>query len=229
MDTQPKRELVFLLDVDNTLLDNDRVKADIAARLSEILPHEAAKRFWELYEEARSEHGVVSYPMTLKKFAAVYKDKAAVQKVSDLINKWPYAQYLFPGTMPAIRHMDAMGEVAILSDGDQVYQPRKIAVSGLADAVGPKNVLIYDHKEDCFPDVMRRLPGDHYVLVDDKEDILSHAKALMGARLTTVWVKQGHYAHDPKHYRKPDADIALQSIGEICNLSKEQFLGHLGE
>ena len=119
--------------------------------------------------------------------------------------------------------METMGEVAILSDGDSVYQPLKIAHAGLAEAVGLQDVLIYTHKETCFDDVTRRLPGDHYVLVDDKEKILALAKVVLGDKLTTVWVKQGHYAHDPAQYRKPDPDLTLENIGEICKLSKEDF------
>jgi FMN phosphatase YigB (HAD superfamily) len=225
METKPKRELVFLLDVDNTLLDNDRAKADMAARLLEILGDEGSKRFWELYEAARKDLDVVSYPETLRRFAASWKDKAAVERAADVVNNVRYAKYVYPGSLPAIRHMSAMGEVAILSDGDEVYQPHKIEVAGLADAVGPEDVLIYSHKETCFPDVMQRLPGDHYVLVDDKETILAHAKGLLGGKLTTVWVKQGHYAHDPTQYIKPDPDITLESIGDICGLTKEDFLG----
>ncbi len=225
MDTKPKRELVFLLDVDNTLLDNDRAKADMAARLLEILGDEGSKRFWELYEQARKELDVVSYPETLRRFAESWKDKAAAQRAADVVNNLPYEQYVYPGSLPAIRHLSTLGEVAILSDGDEVYQPHKIAVAGLAEAVGPEDVLIYSHKETCFPDVMHRLPGDHYVLVDDKETILAHAKGILGSKLTTVWVKQGHYAQDPTQYIKPDPDIALESIGDICGLTKADFLG----
>jgi len=226
MDTKPKDELVFLLDVDDTLLDNDRVKSDIAARLSEILPEEGTRLFWQLYEEVRKELSVVSYPETLRRFSAAWSDKAQVQQITDMINNWPYTQYVYPGTMPAIRHMDTMGNVAILSDGDLDYQPRKIAAAGLADAVGPEDVLIYTHKDECLADVRRRLPAGHYVLVDDKEEILAHAKEMFGNDMTTVWVKQGHYAHDPARYRKPDPDIVLETIGDICGLSKEDFSGH---
>ena len=120
--------------------------------------------------------------------------------------------------------METLGEVAILSDGDEVYQPRKIASAGLAEAVEPEDVLIYTHKETCFADVMRRLPGDHYVLVDDKEKILALAKEVLGSKLTTVWVKQGHYAHDPAQHRQPDPDITIESISDICGLGRADFV-----
>jgi len=220
----PKNELVFLLDVDNTLLDNDRVKADMAARLLEILGDEGSKRFWDLYEEVRKELDVVSYPETLRRFTTEWNDRDAARQAANFINNLPYKEYVYPGAFDAIHRMETMGEVAILSDGDSVYQPLKIAHAGLAEAVGLQDVLIYTHKETCFDDVTRRLPGDHYVLVDDKEKILALAKVVLGDKLTTVWVKQGHYAHDPTQYRKPDPDITLETIAEVCKLGKEDYL-----
>lgn len=220
-----QRELVFLLDVDNTLLDNDRSKADMQAALLKILGERGVKRFWKLYEEVRKELDVVSYPETLKRFAHSWEDKRIAENVADLINNWPYRKYVYPGTFPALECLSRLGEVAILSDGDSDYQPRKIANAGLTEAVGgPADVLIYTHKETCFEDVMRRLPASHYVLVEDKEKLLAGAKEFMGDRVTTIWVRQGHYAHDPKEYRKPDPDIVLDSIGDLCNLDKENFI-----
>ncbi|MEO8286873.1 MAG: HAD family hydrolase [Chloroflexota bacterium] len=225
MNAKPHRDLVFLLDVDNTLLDNDKAKEDMAAKLLDILGKDGAERFWDLYEEVRKDLDVVSYPETLTRFAKSWKDKLVAERAADLINNWPYTSYVYSGTLPAIRHMENMGEVAILSDGDDDYQPRKIANAGLADAVGPDDLLIYTHKETCFPEVMQRMPGDHYVLVDDKERLLALAKEQLGSKLTTVWVRQGKYAHDPKQYRKPDPDITIETIGDICDLSKQDFLG----
>jgi FMN phosphatase YigB (HAD superfamily) len=225
MATQPKQEIVFLLDVDDTLLDNDKVKADIAARLEEMLPPEGTQLFWQIYEEVRKELSVVNYPETLKRFAERWPDKAAAQQIADMINNWPYREYVYPGAIESIRHMESMGNAAILSDGDLLYQPHKIVSAGLADLVGPDDVLIYTHKEQCFADVRHRLPADHYVLVDDKEEILARSKELFGNDMTTVWVKQGHYANDPTRYRKPDPDIVLDRIGDIVKLSKGQFLG----
>jgi len=220
-----KLDLVFLLDVDDTLLDNDRAKADMEAALLKMLGEQGAARFWELYEEVRKELTVVNYPQTLRRFADSWQDKVVAEKAADIINNWPYANYVYPGTFPALECLSRLGNVAILSDGDEDYQPRKIANAGLTKAVGgPADVLIYTHKETCFEDVMRRLPGKHYVLVDDKEKILALAKEQLGEKLTTVWVKQGHYAHDPKQYRKPDPDITLDKIGDICKLSKADFL-----
>lgn len=226
MQSKEHSKLVFLLDVDNTLLDNDRAKSDMQRQLLETLGQEGADRFWHLYEEVRNELDVVSYPEVIKRFAGSWKDKVIAQKAADLINQMPYGKYVYPGTMPALEHLSRLGDVAILSDGDEDYQPRKIANAGLTEAVGgPADVLIYTHKETCFEDVMQRLPADHYVLVDDKEKILAGAKDFMGDCLTTIWVKQGHYAADPKFYRKPDPSIVLDHIGQLCDLGVEDFEG----
>jgi FMN phosphatase YigB (HAD superfamily) len=224
MSDKHAERLVFLFDVDNTLLDNDRTKADMQAALLKMLGKRGSERFWKLYEEVRKELDVVSYPETLKRFAEGWKEQEIAEQAADLINNWPYKEYLYPGSLPALEHVTQLGEVAILSDGDGDYQPRKIASAGLTEAVGgPADVLIYTHKDQCFEDVMRRLPGRHYVLVEDKEKLLAAAKEFIGDRVTTVWVKQGHYAHDPQHYRKPDPDITLDSIGDLCKLGKDDF------
>lgn len=228
MERQPKphNKLVFLLDVDNTLLDNDKSKADMQAALLELLGDEGAKRFWQLYEEVREEIDVVSYPETLKRFATTWKDRQIAEKAADLINSWPYDEYLYPGTLPALEHLSTMGDVAILSDGDEDYQPRKIMCAGLTEAVGgPADVLIFTHKEHSLDEVTRVLPAQNYVLVDDKERILAGAKEHLGDRLTTVWVKQGHYATDPRYYRKPDPDIVLDKIVDLCQLKEADFVG----
>lgn len=226
MGNKQEQDLVFLFDVDNTLLDNDRAKRDMQAALLKLLGEDGAKRFWQLYEDVRKELDVVSYPETLKRFAKGWKDREIAQKAADLINHWPYREYLYPGSLPALEYLTDLGEIGIVSDGDEDYQPRKIANAGLTDAVGgPADVLIYTHKETCFEDVMRRLPGRHYVLVEDKEKLLAAAKEFMGDRVTTIWVRQGHYANDPAQYRKPDPDIVLESIGDLRNLCKSDFTG----
>jgi hypothetical protein len=219
-------DLVFLLDVDNTLLDNDRAKADIQAALLKMLGPEGSKRFWDLYEEVRKETEVVDYPETLRRFADTEQEKQIAEKVADLINHWPYREYLYPDTLPALEYLNKLGEVAILSDGDTDYQPRKIANAGLTHAVGgPSDVLVFIHKQCELQDVVKRLPGKHYVFVDDKEKLLAEIKEELGDLATTVWVKQGHYATDPGQYRKPDPELTIQHIGDVCNISKEQFEG----
>jgi len=224
MTLTPEQDIVFLFDVDNTLIDNDSAKADMKKTLLELLGTEGNERFWELYEEVRKELDVVDYPETLRRFADSWEDKEVARKAADLINNWPYRKYLYPGSLAALEHLGKLGNTAILSDGDEDYQPRKIANAGLTKAVGgPADVLIYTHKDQCFEDVMQRLPGRHYVLVEDKEKLLAAAKEFMGDDVTTVWVKQGHYAHDPKHYRKPDPDLVLEKIGALTRLGREDF------
>jgi FMN phosphatase YigB (HAD superfamily) len=224
MNAKAPRELMFFFDVDNTLLDNDRAKADMEAQLMEVLGQGGSKRFWELYEEVRKEGGVVSYPRTIARFEEEWPDKVAAYHAANIVNGLPYEEYLFPGTVAALRRVSGMGDVAILSDGDPEYQPRKIARAGLSRIVGYKDVLVFVDKQEELLGLMQQLPARHYVLVDDKESILANAKTIMGEKLTTVWVQQGHYAHDPKFYREPAPDITLASIGDLCNLKKSDFL-----
>ncbi|MDQ6693361.1 MAG: HAD family hydrolase [Chloroflexota bacterium] len=225
MQVRQKVSLVFLLDVDNTLIDNDRAKRDMQGQLLQLLGKEGSDRFWALYEEVRKELDVVDFPETLRRFATNWKDKVVAEKAQGLLDSWPYKGYLYPGAIATLEYLSDFGEVAILSDGDTEFQPRKIASAGITEAVGgPADVLIYTHKETCFEDVMERLPSDHYVLIDDKEKILAGAKEVMKDKLTTIWVKQGHYASDPAFYRKPDPDVAVDSIGEISSLGKQSFL-----
>ncbi|MGA7733533.1 MAG: HAD family hydrolase [Chloroflexia bacterium] len=219
-----EQELVFLFDVDNTLLDNDRVKAEMTERVHVLLDDEGMKKFWAIYEEVRQELDVVSWPETLARFMEAWPDKTVAYRVANIVNGWAYEEYVYPGTMAALECVTQLGEVGILSDGDTAYQPRKIGRAGLSKIVGYSDVLIFTHKQHHLEDIMRRLPGQHYVLVDDKESILAEAKEHLGDKLTTVWVRQGKYAHDPTRYRKPDPDIVLDEIGELCKLTKEDFL-----
>jgi FMN phosphatase YigB (HAD superfamily) len=225
--SRPMQDLVFLLDVDNTLIDNDRAKNDIQAALLKRLGPDGAARFWALYEEVRKETEVVNYPETLRRFAHTYHDQNIAAQVADLINNWPYKDYLYPDTLPALQYLTTLGEVAILSDGDADYQPRKIASAGLTHAVGgPADVLVFIHKVDKLEDIMERIPGRHYVFVDDKEYLLAGFKETLGDKATTLWVKQGHYAADPTQYKKPDPDLAVDHIGGLCEISKEAFEGN---
>ena len=224
MSAKAPRELMFFFDVDNTLLDNDRAKADMEAQLLGVLGQEGSKRFWELYEEVRKEESVVSYPKTIARFEQEWPDKVAAYHAANIVNGLPYEEYLFPGTVAALRHVSGMGDVAILSDGDPDYQPRKIARAGLSRIVGFKDVLVFVDKQEHLLALMQQMPARYYVLVDDKESILANAKTIMGEKLTTVWVQQGHYAHDPKFYREPAPDITLASIGDMSRLKKSDFL-----
>jgi FMN phosphatase YigB (HAD superfamily) len=187
--------VVFLLDVDNTLLDNDALKDRCDRELRGIGGDGAARRFWAIYEEVRALGGVIDYPTTLARFLRERPDLPG-PTLEALVMDAPFATFVYPGALALVERMWQVGEPAILSDGDAVYQPRKIERSGLAAAVRG-NVLVYPHKEDHLDEVMLRFPADHYVQVDDKASLLATTKGRLGTRVTTVHVRQGHYANDP--------------------------------
>jgi len=207
--------VVFLFDVDNTLVDNDRVAADLRAHLDAEVGPDCGSRYWRLFEELREELGYADYLGALQRYRDARPRDLRVLAVSHFLLSYPFANRLFPGSLDALDHCAAAGTTAILSDGDVVFQPRKISRSGLYDAVAGR-VLIYIHKEHELDDVSARLPADHYVLVDDKVRILSAVKAAWGARVTTVWPRQGHYALDEAEVaRYPAPDVTLGAIGEL--------------
>jgi FMN phosphatase YigB (HAD superfamily) len=215
-----KSPVVFLLDVDNTLLDNDRVTADLARHLEREVGSDGQKRYWAIFEELRAELGYADYLGALQLYRTEYPRDPRLLTLSSFLIDYPFANRLYPESLDVIEHLRASGPTVILSDGDVVFQPRKIHRSGLMEAVEGR-VLIYIHKEHELEDVERRHPADHYVLVDDKIRILSAVKAVWGARLTTVFVRQGHYAHDPAVATYPPADVAVDRIGDLirCDLT----------
>jgi FMN phosphatase YigB (HAD superfamily) len=207
--------VVFLFDVDNTLLDNDRVSADLRAHLDAEVGEDCGRRYWELFEELRSELGYADYLGALQRYRNDRPRDLRVLTVAHFLISYPFANRLFPGALDALDHCAAIGTTAILSDGDVVFQPLKISRAGLYDAVGGR-VLIYIHKEHELDDVAARLPTDHYVLVDDKVRILAAVKAVWGSRVTTVWPRQGHYALDVADVeRYPVPDLAIERIGDL--------------
>src|ERR687885_928578 len=214
-------ELAFLLDVDNTLVDNDRVKRDLQAHIERLVGHQRAARFWDLYEEVRRESDYVDFPMTLRRFQASFPDERQFPHLASLLLCYPYERWLFPGALEAIAHLKTLGTVAILSDGDPVFQPAKIARAGLARAVDDQ-VFIFVHKEEHLEDVARMLPARRYVLVDDKPRILAAAKARLRSRLFTLHVRQGSYAQaEEEGY--PDADRHLDTIAQLATLEAADF------
>jgi len=209
--------VVFLFDVDNTLVDNDRVAADLRAHLDAEVGIDCGGQYWQLFEELREELGYADYLGALQRYRNARPRDLRVLAVSHFLLAYPFANRLFPGSLDALDHCAAAGTTAILSDGDAVFQPRKISRSGLYDAVAGR-VLIYIHKEHELDDVTARLPADHYVLVDDKVRILSAVKAAWGSRVTTVWPRQGHYALDVADVaRYPAPDVTLGAIGELVD------------
>lgn len=216
------RTIVFLLDVDNTLLNNDALKADIAHELKEQLGTEKSTRFWELYEEVRHEEDFVDYPRTVERLAEEYHDPAMGRELNDVLRAFPFRNYLYPHVLDAIAHLKTMGTVVILSDGDTVFQPLKIRESGLEAAVDG-HVLIYVHKEEELPKVFATYPADHYVMVDDKPRILASLETCCPTEFTTVLVCQGKYAQDEA---TPRPDYVIEHIADLLTFTRVQFLSN---
>ena len=217
-------EVVFLFDVDNTLLDNDRVTADLRRHLAGAFGEDRAKWYWDTFEQLRSELGYADYLGALQRFRVEHPRDPHLLAVSTWLVNYPFANRLYPGSLDAIEHCRRLGPVAILSDGDVVFQPRKVERSGLWDAV-EGNVLIYIHKEEMLDDVEARLPARRYVMVDDKLRILDAMRSQWRERLVTIFPRQGHYALDPEICtRYAPADVTLARIGELAELDLEGLL-----
>ena len=217
-------DVVFLFDVDNTLLDNDRVTADLRRHLSGAFGEECARWYWEFFEELRTELGYADYLGALQRFRREHPRDPYLLKVSTWLVNYPFANRLYPGSLDAIDRCREVGPVAILSDGDVVFQPRKVERSGLWDAVDG-NVLIYIHKEEMLDDVEARFPARRYVMVDDKLRILDAMRSVWGDRLVTVFPRQGHYALDPAIVgRYAPADVTLERIGELAEMDVAALL-----
>jgi FMN phosphatase YigB (HAD superfamily) len=207
--------IVFLFDVDNTLIDNDHVQADLKEHLAQTYGTAARDRYWEILEELRSELGYVDYLGALERLRIEEIHRPDVLRMSSWLVDYPFADRLYPGALDAVKHVQQWGTTVILSDGDAVFQPRKVERSGLWNAFDNR-VLIYIHKEKELDDVERLYPADHYVLIDDKLRILAAVKKIWGDRVTTVFPKQGHYALDPAALAEyPPADIELAKIGDL--------------
>ena len=208
-------DVVYLLDVDNTLLDNDQVERDLRRHLTEAFGDESQRRYWELFEELRTELGYADYLGALQRYRVENLRDPNLLSISLYLVDYPFASRLYPGALDVVDHLSRSGATVILSDGDVVFQPRKVERSGLWKAVAGR-VLIYIHKEQMLADVEARYPAQRYVMVDDKLRILADMKQIWGDRLTTVLVRQGHYASDPTVMsRYPPADISVDRIGEL--------------
>ena len=219
-----RHSVVFLFDVDNTLLDNDRVAADLKHHLERAVGHERQQRYWTFFEELRAELGYADYLGALQRYRSESPRDPRLLTVSHFLVEYPFANRLFPNSLDVVDHVKQFGLPVILSDGDVVFQPLKIRRSGLFDAVDG-NVLIYVHKELELEDVRERYPANHYVLVDDKLRILSAVKRVWGEQVTTVFPRQGHYATDPKNLTSyPPADITVSRIGELVDYNLQTLL-----
>jgi hypothetical protein len=217
-------DVVFLFDVDNTLIDNDRVQAHLSEHLEQTYGAATRDRYWEIFEQLRSELGYADYLGALERYRVEDLHRPEVLRMSSWLVDYPFADRLYPRALDAVKYVQQWGTIVILSDGDAVFQPRKVERSGLWQAF-ENRVLIYIHKEQELDDVGRLYPADHYVLIDDKLRILSAVKKFWGESVTTVFPKQGHYALDFKSLAEyPPADIELASIGDLLNYDLSSFL-----
>jgi FMN phosphatase YigB (HAD superfamily) len=217
--------VVTLLDVDNTLLDNDAVHRDLSEHLERQFGAASRDRYWAIFETLRNELGYADYLGALQRYRHDAPSDSRLLLMSGFLMDYPFAGRLYPGALGTIEQLRALGPTVILSDGDVVFQPRKIQRSGLWEAVQGR-VLIYIHKEEMLDEVSRLYPAQHYIMVDDKLRILSAMKRHWGTRLTTIFPRQGHYALDPKIAASfAPADVTVESIGELGQIDLNTMPG----
>ena len=216
--------VVFLLDVDNTLVDNDRIEVDLKRYVTREFGVEPQEHYWAIFERLRAELGYADYLGALQRYRIERPHDPHLLAVSSFLVNYPFANRLYPESLDVIAHLARWGPAVILSDGDVVFQPRKVERSGLFDAVDGR-VLIYVHKERELDDVELRYPARHFVMVDDKIRILTAMKKAWGERLTTVFVRQGHYAEAPDVTTYPPADLTVGRIGDLLRYDLPAFLG----
>ena len=207
--------IVFLIDVDNTLLDNDRIQEDLKDHLERAFGRAAREGYWRILEDLFAELGYRDYIGALQRYRVEHPREVELLSMSSFLIDYPFAERLYPGALAVLKRLRGFGPTVLLSDGDVVFQPRKIEQAGLSDAVDGR-VLIYIHKEEALDDVQRRCPAEQYVLVDDKLRILDAVKQFWGERVTTVFPRQGIYAHDPKVVSAfPPADVTIERIEDL--------------
>lgn len=224
MSHPPVSPVVFLLDVDNTLLDNDQIIADLKQHLTRVFGAERQQRYWNIFESRRDELGYADYLGALQRYRAENLADPNFVQLSFYLLDYTFRTRLFPGALDVLKRLSEWGPTVILTDGDVIFQPRKVQQSGLYDAVEGR-VLIYIHKELQLSDVEQRYPAEHYVLVDDKLRILTAMKRIWGPRLTTVFPRQGHYAFDPAILAAhPPADITIERIGDLLQYDLPRLL-----
>ena len=218
--------LVFLIDVDNTLIDNDFVKSDLDEHIKVEMGETVTGRFWKLYEQAREESGVVNIPLALKLLREQTPlselDEQTYLHVHSLFDNYPFFNALYPQTLETLRYLRRLGLTVILSDGDLYFQAEKIFNSDIAETVEGR-VLLYTHKQEHLYEIMQQYPADQYTMIDDKPQILAESKLILGNKLTTIFVQQGKYAAGPKP-ENFHPDISVQHFGDLLSYSAEQFL-----
>jgi FMN phosphatase YigB (HAD superfamily) len=217
-----KHKLVIMLDIDNTLYNNDDFTLDLQKKLTSAFGEEGRKRYWQFYEQLRTEFGYADYLGALQLYRKETPTDPNVLEVSLFMTDYPFAERVCPGALPMLEQLPKWGTPVILSDGDIINQPRKAFHSGISAAV-KGNVLIYIHKEEMLDDVEKRFPAEHYIMVDDKLRLLSAIKAQWRDKVTTVHCRQGHYAHDPKNPSYIQADFSIDDIQDLIKVMKENF------
>ncbi len=216
--------IVFLVDVDNTLLDNDRIQNDLKRHLEREFGPACRDRYWAILDQLFTDLGYRDYLGALQRYRVEHPQDIHLLSMSSYLVDYPFANRLYPASLDVLERFRSWGQTVILSDGDVVFQPRKIERSGIFEAV-EGHVLIYIHKEEALDDVERRYPAQHYVLVDDKLRILATVKRAWGARVTTVFPRQGQYAHDRKMIAQyPPADMTVERIGDLLDYELSALL-----
>jgi hypothetical protein len=217
-------DVVFLFDVDNTLIDNDRIQQDLREHLEESYGRAARERYWAIFDELWVELGYADYIGALERYRAEKLHDPTLLRMANWLLDYPFAERLYAGALDAVTHVRQWGLPVILSDGDAVFQARKVERSGLWKAFDNR-VLIYIHKENELAEVERLYPAKHYVLIDDKLRILDAVKSQWSERVTTVFPRQGHYAHDPEILTKyRPADVAVEAVGELATLARDALV-----
>jgi len=217
-----RHSTAFLFDVDNTLIDNDCVKGDLATGIDALVGETAGGKFWEIYEDVRRMRDYVDYPHTLQRFREAFPTEQAFPEVAELVLGYPYQDALYPGALDVIAKVQAMGPAAIVTDGDPVYQAAKIARAGLVEAV-ERRVFLFAHKEPHLAEVQAAVPANRYVLFEDKADVLARVKRV-DDQLLTVHVRQGHYGRAGADDWYPAPDRSLERIGDLLQLDLDSFL-----
>lgn len=222
MSDAPRARTVFLVDVDNTLLDNDAIIEEMKDTLARDVGADRQARYWAIFEAQRTELGYADYLGTLQRYRLEHPHDPRIIAFSSFLLNYPFASRLYPGALDVIARLSTVGPVVVLTDGDVVFQPLKIERSGISDAV-QKRVLVYVHKELELEQVEHRYPADHYVLIDDKVRILTAVKKVWGERVTTVFPVQGHYALDEAVKAFPSPDVTVQRIGDLLTMDVARF------
>ncbi len=220
-------DMVFLVDVDNTLLDNDRVRVELERTVADIIGPSRMSQFFDLYEQVREEMEFVNFPETLERFSRVCDDVGCIGGLSHTLYSFQFAECVYPDALVALEHLRSLGRPVILSDGDQLFQRHKIRTAGLEAAVDGR-VLVYVHKEQETDDIRERYPARHYVMLDDKPRIHAALKPILGGMITTVQVRQGKYALEPDREYRPEPDLTIETIGDAVGLTTEQLMAAAG-